>query len=145
MPGLENITEASCYQLFLQLLRRPKSICHSSLCPGGSHLVTQLVKPRLLDTGAGANMALMDAWELAEELVSGGHSSAQEAISRFAEKAPKRSAGAIKFSRFNIAMVHSEGWRKRLVVLLLKAVGSALNLLRTLQSASRTFRPKTAA
>lgn len=77
-------------------------------------------------------MALLDANELVEELVNGGHSSAQEAISKFAEKAPKRSADAIKFSRMNIALAHSDGWRKQIFLGLL---GTAGRVMRTVQKA----------
>lgn len=87
--------------------------------------------------GAGANMALMDADDLVEELVNGNHSSAQAAIDSFAEKAPKRSADAIKSSRMNIALAHSEGWRKRL---LLGALGAAGVVLRSVQKASSILR-----
>ena len=77
-------------------------------------------------------MALLDAEELVEELVNGSHSSFQEAIRHFAEKAPKRSADAIKSSRMNIALAHSSGWRKRL---LLGALGAAGGVMRAVQKA----------
>ena len=61
-------------------------------------------------------MALLDAEELAEELVSGGHNSAQEAIKQFAEKAPQRSVDAVGLSRRNIALAHSEGLEEAIIV-----------------------------
>ena len=88
--------------------------------------------------GAGANMALLDAEELVEELVSGGHSSAQEAIQKFAEKASKRSADAIKFSRMNIALAHSDGWRKRLFLGALGTAGAAMRAVQKTRSFLRS-------
>ncbi len=96
-----------------------------------------VLKSCLKFPGAGANMALMDAQELTEELVNGGHNNAQQAIKQFAEKAAKRSADAIKSSRMNISLAHSEGWRKRL---LLAALGTIRNLLSAAQKARSYLR-----
>ena len=73
-------------------------------------------------------MALQDAWELAQQLVDGGHSSAQAAISQYAERGAQRSADAISRSRRIIALIHSEGWRKLLFVSVLTVLGAFLRL-----------------
>ena len=68
-------------------------------------------------------MALQDAWDLAQQLVNGGHSSAQAAISEFAEKAAPRSVEAIERSHKIIGVAHSEGLLKLLIVGLMSLVG----------------------
>ncbi len=73
-------------------------------------------------------MALADAWELAQQLVEGGHKDAEAAISAFAAQNAARSAGAIKSSRRIISLVHSEGLRKWLFVAFLKFVGRVLGV-----------------
>lgn len=95
------------------------------------HLHSQLLH---VCTGAGANTALEDAWDLAQELVNGGHSNAQQAISKFAEQAAPRAAKAIKNSHILIAAAHSDGITKQLFVLVLKIVGGLLRGYRWVSS-----------
>lgn len=78
--------------------------------------------------GAGANMALQDAWELAQQLVNGGHSNAQAAVAAFAAQNAQRSVDAVKGNRRNVALAHSSGWKKYLLVTALRAVGSFMRL-----------------
>ena len=73
-------------------------------------------------------MALLDAWDLAQQLVNGGHSSAQAAIVRFAEEAAPRSLGAINASRRVIAVAHSDGLLKLLFVAMLHIMGFLASL-----------------
>ena len=68
-------------------------------------------------------MALQDAWELAQQLVNGGHSNAQAAITKFAESAAPRSAGAIAMSHKVISLAHSDGLVKLGFVGLLSLLG----------------------
>lgn len=68
-------------------------------------------------------MALLDAWELAQHLVNGSHSSVQAAISHFAAEAAPRSLRAIHASRRVIAVAHSDGLLKLLFVVMLHIMG----------------------
>lgn len=79
-------------------------------------------------------MALEDAWELTQQLVNGGHSSIQAAISQFAEKAAPRSVEAIERSHKIIGVVHSEGLLKLLVVGLASLIGSFIKPLASFKS-----------
>ncbi|KAK9864789.1 hypothetical protein WJX84_005645 [Apatococcus fuscideae] len=79
-------------------------------------------------SGSGANMALLDAWDLAQQLVNGGHSNAQAAISQFAAEAAPRSLGAINSSRRVIAVAHSDGLFKFMFVLMLRIMGFLTSL-----------------
>ena len=92
--------------------------------------------------GAGANMALQDAWELAQELVNGGHDTAQKAISQFAANAAQRSMDAINGGRRNIALAHSEGWKKLLCVAAIRTVGILMRVVSTMRSAWRLIPSK---
>lgn len=87
--------------------------------------------------GQGANMALLDAEELANELVNGGHSNAQEAIKHFAEMAPQRSVDAVGLSRRNIALAHSEGWKKQLLLGFLGSIGGVMLMVQKTRSLLR--------
>lgn len=79
-------------------------------------------------------MALQDAWELAQQLVNGGHSSAQAAVSHFAEAAAPRSVEAIEKSHKIIGVVHSEGVVKLLVVAVASVAGFLIRQLASLSS-----------
>ena len=68
-------------------------------------------------------MALQDAWELAQQLVNGGHSSTQAAVSHFADMAAPRSAEAIDKSHKIIGVVHSDGCLKLLIVGVASLIG----------------------
>ena len=67
-------------------------------------------------------MVFLDAWELAQQLVAGGHSSIQPAISEYAVKAAPRSVQAINGSRGLIAMIFSQGLTKLLVVIMFRTI-----------------------
>ena len=82
-------------------------------------------------------MALQDAWELAQELVNGGHDNAQKAVSQYAAKAAQRSVDAIKGGRRNIALAHSVGWKKLLIVAVLRTIGIVMRLVSTMRSAGK--------
>ncbi len=73
-------------------------------------------------------MALQDAWELAQQLVNGGHPTAQAAITEFAEKAAPRSVEAIDKSHKIIGLAHSNGLLKLMFVAALSVVGLFLRL-----------------
>ena len=79
-------------------------------------------------------MALQDAWELAQQLVNGGHSSPQAAVSHFAETAAPRSVEAIEKSHKIIGVVHSEGLAKLLVVAVAGLTGFLIRLFAHLPS-----------
>lgn len=79
-------------------------------------------------------MALLDALELAQQLTEEVHESLQTAIDAFAASAEGRSTDAIKKSYYNIALAHSDGWKKQLFVLLLKSVGNIMRLNKSLSN-----------
>ena len=81
-----------------------------------------------LAVGSGANTALLDAWDLAQQLVNGGHSSIQSAIGQFAREAAPRSAEAVGSGHRMIAAFHSEGLLKQLLVLALRVMGFLTSL-----------------
>ncbi len=62
--------------------------------------------------GSGANMALLDAWELAQQLLSNRHNNTQAAIAEFAAQGAGRSSAAINGSHRAIRMAHSAGLDK---------------------------------
>jgi 2-polyprenyl-6-methoxyphenol hydroxylase-like FAD-dependent oxidoreductase len=68
--------------------------------------------------GNGANMALMDGWDLAEELCSSA--SLVDALRKYDAKSMPRSKKAISMSHWSIDMAHAQGWRLALYVLLLR-------------------------
>ena len=78
--------------------------------------------------GSGANMALVDAWELAQQLVTGRHTCIQEAIDAYATHAAPRSEKAISGSHRIIALAHAQGFTKLLIVLLLKILGTVMGM-----------------
>lgn len=84
--------------------------------------------------GSGANMALQDSWELAQELVNGGHSSIQAAITHFGEMAAPRSVEAIEKSHKIIGVVHSEGLLKLLLVGVAGLIGFLIRRLASVAS-----------
>lgn len=59
--------------------------------------------------GNGANMALMDAWDLARCL--GQAASLEEGLQEYDQAAVPRALATLKMSRFNITMFHATGWR----------------------------------
>ncbi len=79
--------------------------------------------------GNGANMALQDAWELAQQLVNGSHPTAQAAITEFAKKAAPRCVEAINKSHTIIGLAHSDGLLKLMLVAALSVVGLLMRLL----------------
>ena len=87
-------------------------------------------------------MALQDAWELAQELVNGGHDSAQAAISQYAANASQRSVDAINGGRRNIALAHSEGWKKLLCVAAVRSIGILMRLVSAVRSAGNLISGK---
>ena len=68
-------------------------------------------------------MALVDSWELAQQLVTGGHGSMEAAINEYALKAAPRSKEAITGSHKIIAMAHSKGVIKLFFIGLFKVLG----------------------
>lgn len=68
--------------------------------------------------GNGANMALMDGWDLAEQLCK--CSELVDALRKYDAKSMPRSKKAIQMSHWTIAMAHAQGWRLMLNVLFLR-------------------------
>lgn len=68
--------------------------------------------------GNGANMALMDGWDLAEQLCKSG--SLVAALSAYDSSSMPRSRSAIRMSHWSIDMAHAQGWRLVLYVLFLR-------------------------
>ena len=73
--------------------------------------------------GNGANMALRDAYELADELVNGGHTTFQAAIDSYDIKNSERSKQAILGSHRMIEKIHSGGLMKYFYIAVFKIVG----------------------
>ena len=86
-------------------------------------------------------MALLDAWELAQQLVTGGHSSAQAAITDFSIKSAPRSLQPIKISRWFMYVAHSKGLTQLLYIVVFKTTGILLHMFNSLK-ALRKFRSK---
>lgn len=59
--------------------------------------------------GNGANMAMMDAWDLAEQLCK--HETLESALKAYDSVAIPRAKAVIKFSHRTIALAHATGWR----------------------------------
>jgi len=59
--------------------------------------------------GAGANLALMDGWELAEKLLK--FESLSEALASYDAKAIPRANAVVRNSHMAIGLAHSTGWR----------------------------------
>ncbi|KAK9809467.1 hypothetical protein WJX73_000614 [Symbiochloris irregularis] len=85
-------------------------------------------------SGAGANMALVDGWELAHELVEGGHSSAQAAIQQYSEKHTERSTIAINQGRRNMGFVTASGLKRWFLVAGIRTLGIVFGLLKSQKS-----------
>jgi 2-polyprenyl-6-methoxyphenol hydroxylase-like FAD-dependent oxidoreductase len=68
--------------------------------------------------GNGANMALMDGVELAEQISKS--ESLDSALARYDASSITRSKSAIRTSRWVIAIAHAQGWKLTLYILLLK-------------------------
>jgi 2-polyprenyl-6-methoxyphenol hydroxylase-like FAD-dependent oxidoreductase len=68
--------------------------------------------------GNGANMALMDGWELAEQLCNS--SSLLTALTAYDSLSMPRSKSAIRMSHWTIAIAHAQGWKLTFYVLLLR-------------------------
>jgi 2-polyprenyl-6-methoxyphenol hydroxylase-like FAD-dependent oxidoreductase len=70
--------------------------------------------------GNGANMALMDGWELAEQLCK--CSSLRDALKAYDASSMPRSKSAIRMSHRTIAMAHAQGWRLVLYVFFMRVM-----------------------
>lgn len=68
--------------------------------------------------GNGANMALCDGWDLAEQLLNSA--SVEEAVKKYDDIVVPRANRVIKQSHVAIAMAHSQGWRLYLAMLFLR-------------------------
>jgi 2-polyprenyl-6-methoxyphenol hydroxylase-like FAD-dependent oxidoreductase len=70
--------------------------------------------------GNGANMALMDGLELAEQICKSG--SLEIALSGYDAASMGRSKSAIRISHWSIAMAHAQGWRLTFYMIFLKII-----------------------
>lgn len=71
--------------------------------------------------GAGANLALMDGWELAEKLLKFG--SLSEALASYDAMAIPRAKAVVRNSHMAIGLAHCTGWRYILYTWLARVVG----------------------
>ena len=71
--------------------------------------------------GNGANMALLDGWGLAEQLIKG--ETMATAIERYDRESIPRSAATVKQSHWSISMLHATGVKLFLYRLMLRVVG----------------------
>lgn len=78
--------------------------------------------------GYGANLALNDGWDLAEQLCKNGTTSLKQAVKAYDAVSMPRAAGVVKASRKRLIMGHSTGFRLWIFFLLL-AVGKFVGLI----------------
>jgi 2-polyprenyl-6-methoxyphenol hydroxylase-like FAD-dependent oxidoreductase len=71
--------------------------------------------------GNGANMALMDGVDLAEQICEA--ESLEAALTAYDALSMPRSKSAIRMSHFSIDAAHSSGWKLQFYILLLKVLG----------------------
>lgn len=70
--------------------------------------------------GSGANLALMDAWELAEQLCK--CESLSSALTAYDVLAMPRAKTVVKFSHWAIGLAHSGGWKLKVYIWLARIV-----------------------
>lgn len=70
--------------------------------------------------GNGANMALMDGWELAEHICKS--SSLSAALAAYDASSMPRSKSAVRMSHWTIALAHAQGWKLILYTFLLRLI-----------------------
>ena len=70
--------------------------------------------------GNGANMALCDGWDLAEQLLKSA--SVKEAVNKYDDIVVPRANNVVRQSHIAIAIAHSQGWRLYLAMLFLRFV-----------------------
>jgi 2-polyprenyl-6-methoxyphenol hydroxylase-like FAD-dependent oxidoreductase len=68
--------------------------------------------------GNGANMALCDGWDLAEQLLKSA--SVEEAVKMYDDIVVPRANKVVKQSHIAIAIGHSQGWRLYLAMIFLR-------------------------
>ncbi len=64
--------------------------------------------------GNGANLALMDGWDLAEQLCK--HNTLESGLKAFDELMVPRSKSVIKMSHSNIYFAHMTGWKVPFII-----------------------------
>ena len=64
--------------------------------------------------GAGANLALMDGWDLAEQLSKS--ESLSKALSEYDALSMPRSKAVVRFSHWSISLAHAQGWKLMLYI-----------------------------
>ncbi|KAK9320569.1 hypothetical protein V1517DRAFT_205173 [Lipomyces orientalis] len=70
--------------------------------------------------GNGANMALMDGWELAEQICKSN--SLPDALAAYDASSMPRSKSTVRMSHWSIALAHAQGWKLTLYIYLLRLV-----------------------
>lgn len=63
----------------------------------------------VLAAGNGANMAFMDAWQLAQQLTNPQHLTLADCVSAYDAESAPRSTAALREGSFNIRMWHRTG------------------------------------
>lgn len=81
-----------------------------------------------LHAGNGANMALRDGFELAEQLVSKTNSDLKSAVEAYDAQAAPRTRAAILVGRKNLSLVHSSGLQQLKFTIILFCVGWLISL-----------------
>lgn len=77
--------------------------------------------------GNGANMAIMDGFELAEQLVNGKHGTdLRSAVLMYDKHSIRRCNRTRNMSHFNISVLHSTGLKHRCMITLFKLIGNLL-------------------
>ncbi|KAL2220281.1 hypothetical protein M432DRAFT_311876 [Thermoascus aurantiacus ATCC 26904] len=123
---LVRATDPTTLMLFNAMDKQPfkheRAISTTSASPGSPSIIfigdsNHAMSPF---AGNGANMALLDGWELAEQLCRPGPLDA--ALRAYDAKSVPRSKAAIRSSRWTISMLHATGWKLFLYTLLFRVV-----------------------
>ncbi|OCT44687.1 hypothetical protein CLCR_06408 [Cladophialophora carrionii] len=119
VKNLVSATDPSTVMLFNAMDRKPFPHSISTNGPvvyigDANHAVSPFA-------GAGANLALMDAWDLATALKDA--STLDEAVSAYDKVAVPRASAVVKASRWTLDLVHATGIRLILYKVVLQMLG----------------------
>jgi len=80
-------------------------------------------------TGNGANMAFVDAWQLALQLTSPEHLTLEEAIAAYDAESAPRCTAAVQEGSANIARWHRQGFAHHMTLVVYFLLGRLLQVL----------------
>lgn len=91
------------------------------------HAITQVCTH--VCTGNGANMAFVDAWQLALQLTSPDHLTLEEAIAAYDAESAPRCTAAVHGGSANIARWHRQGFAYHMTLVVYFLLGRLLQVL----------------